>query len=130
MPGLDGREVLARLKLDDDLLDIPVVFLTGRIGTDDLVAGLRAGAHDYLRKPFEPAELLARIGSAVRNKRLQDELRRRNEQLDELARVDVLTQLYNRRHLQELFQRLGVTSRRRTARRWPSCCSTSTTSSR
>lgn len=112
MPGLDGREVLARLKLDPELREIPVVFLTGRTSTDDLVAGLRAGAHDYLKKPFEPAELLARIGSAVRNKRLQDELRRRNDQLDQMARVDVLTQLYNRRHLQEQLQRLGAASRR------------------
>jgi diguanylate cyclase (GGDEF)-like protein len=112
MPGLDGRQVLDRLKRDPDLRAIPVVFLTGRTGTDDLVAGLRAGAHDYLRKPFEPAELLARIGSAVRNKRLQDELRQRNEQLDLMARVDALTQLYNRRHLQEELHRLGAASRR------------------
>jgi two-component system cell cycle response regulator len=116
MPGLDGREVLEQLKNDAELREIPVVFLTGRTGTDDLVAGLRAGAHDYLRKPFEPAELLARIGSAVRNKRLQDELRQRNEQLDRMARVDALTQLYNRRHLQEELHRLGAASRRD---QWP-----------
>ena len=112
MPGLDGREVLEQLKRDPELREVPVVFLTGRTGTDDLVAGLRAGAHDYLRKPFEPAELLARIGSAVRNKRLQDELRQRNEELDRMARVDALTQLYNRRHLQEELHRLGPTARR------------------
>jgi two-component system cell cycle response regulator len=112
MPGMDGREVLDLLKRDPDLRQVPVVFLTGRTGTDDLVEGLRAGAHDYLKKPFEPAELLARIGSAVRNKRLQDELRQRNEQLDRMARVDELTQLYNRRHLQEELHRLGASSRR------------------
>jgi diguanylate cyclase (GGDEF)-like protein len=112
MPGMDGREVLDKLKRDPDLREVPVVFLTGRTSTDDLVAGLRAGAHDYLKKPFEPAELLARIGSAVRNKRLQDQLRQRNEQLDRMARVDELTQLYNRRHLQEELHRLGAGSRR------------------
>jgi two-component system, cell cycle response regulator len=101
MPGLDGREVLARLKADPELSDIPVVFLTGRTSTDDMVAGLRAGAHDYLKKPFEPAELIARIGGAVRIKRLQDELRMRNEQLDRLSRIDGLTGIYNRRHLDE-----------------------------
>ena len=47
MPGLDGHQVLARLKADPELSDIPVVFLTGRTSTDDMVAGLRAGAHDY-----------------------------------------------------------------------------------
>ena len=107
MPGLDGREVLTRLKADPTTSDIPVVFLTGLSTTEDLVAGLRAGAHDYLRKPFEPAELLARIGSAVHIKQLQDELRRRNDELDRVSRVDALTGLYNRRHLEEHLHRLG-----------------------
>lgn len=112
MPGLDGYQVLARLKADSEVSDIPVVFLTGRTGTDDMVAGLRAGAHDYLKKPFEPAELLARIGGAVRIKRLQDELRVRNEQLDQLSRSDGLTGLHNRRHLDEELVKEGNKARR------------------
>jgi two-component system, cell cycle response regulator len=112
MPGLDGHQVLARLKADDDLSDIPVVFLTGRTSTDDMVAGLRAGAHDYLKKPFEPAELLARVGGAVRIKRLQDELRERNAQLDALSRIDGLTGLFNRRHLDEQLRSECNTARR------------------
>lgn len=112
MPGLDGHQVLARLKADHDLSDIPVVFLTGRTSTDDMVAGLRAGAHDYLKKPFEPAELLARVGGAVRIKRLQDELRMRNAQLDALSRIDGLTGLFNRRHLDEQLQKECTTARR------------------
>lgn len=105
MPGLDGHQVLATLKADPELRDIPVVFLTGRTSTDDMVAGLRAGAHDYLKKPFEPAELIARVGGAVRVKRLQDELRIRNDQLDKLSRIDGLTGLYNRRHIDEQLQK-------------------------
>jgi two-component system, cell cycle response regulator len=112
MPGLDGYQVLARLKADPKLSDIPVVFLTGRTSTDDMVGGLRAGAHDYLRKPFEPAELLARIGGAVRIKRLQDELRMRNADLDRLSRVDGLTGIYNRRHLDEQLQEAAKTAAR------------------
>ena len=112
MPGLDGHQVLRRLKADVDLSDIPVVFLTGRTSTDDMVAGLRAGAHDYLKKPFEPAELIARIAGAVRIKRLQDELRIRNEQLDRLSRVDDLTGLHNRRHIDEQMQKEISTARR------------------
>lgn len=115
MPGLDGRQVLARMKGDAALADIPVVFLTGRTTTDDLVAGLRAGAHDYLRKPFEPAELIARIGGAVKIKQLQDELRRRNAELDRVSRIDALTEVYNRRHLEEQLKEQGTSSRRRGA---------------
>ena len=112
MPGLDGHQVLVRLKADPALSDIPVVFLTGRTSTADMVAGLRAGAHDYLKKPFEPAELLARIGGAVRMKRLQDELRMRNDQLDALSRVDALTGIFNRRHLDEQLVEAGKTASR------------------
>lgn len=101
MPGLNGHQVLAHLKADDLLKDIPVVFLTGKTGTDDIVAGLRSGAHDYLKKPFETAELIARVGAAVRTKQLQDQLRNRSAEFDRMSRTDALTGLYNRRHLEE-----------------------------
>jgi two-component system cell cycle response regulator len=101
MPGLDGYQVLSELKNDDSLKNIPVVFLTSRSGMDDVVAGLRGGAHDYLKKPFEPVELLARVGSAIHVKKLQDELQRHNAELDRVSRTDALTGLYNRRHLDE-----------------------------
>jgi diguanylate cyclase (GGDEF)-like protein len=106
MPDLDGYQVLAKLKGDPKLSHIPVVFLTGRTDMSDVVAGLRAGAHDYLKKPFEPEELLARVGSAIHVKQLQDQLRERNAELDQVSRTDALTGLYNRRHLdEELIQR-------------------------
>ncbi len=112
MPGLDGYEVLARLKSDPDLSHIPVVFLTGRTGMADVVSGLRAGAHDYLKKPFEPEELLARVGSAIHVKQLQDQLRDRNILLDQLSRTDPLTGLHNRRHLDEELGRRHGEARR------------------
>jgi two-component system cell cycle response regulator len=101
MPNLDGHEVLERLRQIPTCVDIPVVFLTARTTTEDVVEGLRLGAHDYLRKPFEPSELLARVSGAVRVKRLQDELRQRNAELDAISRMDVVTGLPNRRHLLE-----------------------------
>jgi diguanylate cyclase (GGDEF)-like protein len=101
MPGIDGFQVLRALKGDAELKDIPVVFLTSRSDIDDVVAGLRGGAHDYLKKPFEHVELLARVGSAVHVKKLQDQLRQRNVELDRVSRTDALTGLYNRRHLDE-----------------------------
>jgi len=101
MPGLNGHEVLAHLKSDRELKDIPVVFLTGKTGTEDIVAALQSGAQDYLKKPFETAELIARVGAAVRTKQLQDDLRNRSAELDRMSRTDALTGLYNRRHLEE-----------------------------
>ena len=112
MPGLDGYQVLAFLKSDPELSHIPVVFLTGRTGMSDVVTGLRAGAHDYLKKPFEPEELLARVASALHVKQLQDQLRDRNALLDELSRTDALTALYNRRHLDEELARRHGEARR------------------
>jgi two-component system, cell cycle response regulator len=101
MPGLNGHEVLRRVKADEELQDTPVVFLTRRTDSKDIVAGLRAGAQDYLKKPFEPAELIARVGTAIRTKRLQDALRERSAELDRMSRTDALTGVFNRRHLDE-----------------------------
>jgi two-component system cell cycle response regulator len=101
MPVLDGHQALAALKADERTSDVPVVFLSGRGAGDDLVQALREGAHDYLRKPPEPAELLARVGAANRMKELQDELRRRAVELDQVSRTDHLTGLHNRRHVEE-----------------------------
>ena len=101
MPKLDGHAVLTAMQADPDLPPIPVVFITARATTEDVVEGLRLGAHDYLRKPFEPAELVARVSAAARVKRLQDELRRANAELEAVSRTDVLTGLPNRRHLLE-----------------------------
>jgi two-component system cell cycle response regulator len=113
MPNLDGHGVLRRMHGTPDLADIPVVFLTARASTEDVVEGLRLGAHDYLRKPFEPSELVARVSAAVRVKRLQDELRERNAELDEISRMDVVTGLPNRRHLLEHLQAETAAARRR-----------------
>ncbi len=112
MPVLDGHGTLERLKSDPDLKDIPVVFLTGRVDTADVVTGLRLGAHDYLRKPFEANELMARVSAALRTKELQDELRRRNAELDRVSRIDMLTNIYNRRHLDEHLRRAISGARR------------------
>jgi diguanylate cyclase (GGDEF)-like protein len=110
MPQLDGHAVLAGIKADPRLADIPVVFVTARVTTEDVVEGLRLGAHDYLRKPFEPSELLARVSAAARIKALQDELRLRNAELELASRTDALTGLANRRHLEEQLQRLAAAS--------------------
>jgi diguanylate cyclase (GGDEF)-like protein len=112
MPEMSGWDVLAAMKADPATSDVPVVFLTGHSDTAAMVDGLRLGAHDYLRKPCEPTELLARVQAAARVKRLQDELRQRNQELDLLSRTDALTGLRNRRHVEEYLARLVSLARR------------------
>ena len=64
MPGIDGFEVLRRLRGDG--CQVPVMFLTARDAVDDRVRGLTIGGDDYLVKPFAIAELIARVGAALR----------------------------------------------------------------
>ena len=66
LPGLDGLEICRRLRADPRTVALPVVLLTGRTSVDDVVAGLDAGADDFLAKPFHESELLARLRSARR----------------------------------------------------------------
>jgi DNA-binding response OmpR family regulator len=61
MPGLNGYEVTQRLRADDATRDIPVILLTARVQEADVNRGFDAGADDYLRKPFSPQELRARV---------------------------------------------------------------------
>ena len=112
MPGADGFAVLQELSADHLLRETPVIFLTGKIDPDEVARGLRSGAHDYLRKPADQVELLARVGAALRTKRLQDELRERNDQLEAAACTDALTGLYNRRFTDEELVQLCARSRR------------------
>lgn len=63
MPGMDGCEVLARLR---EFTWLPVIILSGRGDEGDIIRGLEAGADDYVRKPFSPKELLARIQAVLR----------------------------------------------------------------
>ncbi len=67
MPGVTGWEFLAELRSEGN--DTPVIFLTGRDTIEERVKGLRLGADDYIVKPFEPSELLARIEAVVRRRR-------------------------------------------------------------
>ena len=112
MPRLDGYGVMASLQTDRELSEVPVVLVTARSDPDHVAEGLGRGAHDYLRKPFERPELLARIHAAMRTKALRDELRARNAQLERLVTTDLLTGLFNRRYLEEHALVLASRSRR------------------
>jgi two-component system cell cycle response regulator len=98
LAGIDGMAVLDRLRADDELAAVPVIMLTQLADPELLVEALRRGAHDYLRKPFDPSELDARVMAALRVKRLHDALLEANRKLAEQALTDDLTRLANRRH--------------------------------
>jgi len=109
MPGLDGIELCRRIREYPALAGIYVILLTGRGSRMDLVAGLDAGADDYMVKPIDAEELRARVQVGMRVANLQGRLADRVVELqgarDHLARLvstDALTNLYSRRWWFEL----------------------------
>ncbi len=130
MPGMDGLELcraVRELQTMQALGRIHFILLTAFNEKDKVIEGFAAGADDYLTKPYHPGELLARVRVGERMLRLQEELLRRNievqkanaqmaalaAKLDHLANTDVLTDLPNRRCLFERYQAAWETSRRR-----------------
>lgn len=105
MPRMDGFKFMAMLQTREELKDIPVIMLTGREDRDLKIRGLEQGACDYVTKPFDAGELVARVKVQLKIKALQDELRCSNELLKELSNTDPLTHLYNRRYLMETLER-------------------------
>ena len=109
LPDIDGNEVCRWLKLDQDTKGIPIIMLTVKNTTADKVTGLEAGADDYLPKPYDTGELNARIYACLRTKSLQDDLKQKNRQLEDmltrvetLAVTDSLTGLFNRRRFETI----------------------------
>ncbi len=74
MPGMDGFEVCRRIKSDERYRNIPVVMITAYAARENRISGIEAGAEDFISKPFDVAEVLARIGMLLRVKSLNDQL--------------------------------------------------------
>lgn len=87
MPGMDGTEVCRRIRGELGLPFLPILMVTANGDTDTLSTSLAAGASDFLRKPYEPTELLARVEAAVNRKRLTDQLDSAESMLFTLARM-------------------------------------------
>ncbi len=85
MPGTDGFEMCRQLKKDERLAEIPVVFLTAKTDTSDLVEGFRVGGVDYITKPFQREELIARINNHVA---LSDAKRRILHQAEQIQKIN------------------------------------------
>lgn len=79
MPGMDGFETCKRIHNEQGLKDVPVIFITGKTGEEDIIEGLKAGGVDYVTKPFRHDEVIARVRTQVRLR----EADRKNRQLVE-----------------------------------------------
>jgi signal transduction histidine kinase len=99
MPGIDGFETCRRLKADPELCDIPIVFMTALTDTADKVKGLNLGAVDYITKPFQREEVLARLNAHLQIRQLTKQLQ---QEISERIAAEVALQQAN----QELERRV------------------------
>jgi len=104
MPRMDGFKFLQLVESRPELLGVPIIMLTGMMDFNSKIKGLEQGACDYLTKPFDAGELVARVKVQLKIKSLQDELKRANELLKQLTNIDHLTNLFNRRYLAEILE--------------------------
>jgi two-component system, cell cycle response regulator len=102
MPRMDGFKFLQLVESRPELLGVPIIMLTGMMDFNSKIKGLEQGATDYLTKPFDAGELVARVKVQLKIKSLQDELKKANELLKKLTNIDHLTNLFNRRYLTEI----------------------------
>jgi DNA-binding response OmpR family regulator len=130
MPKLDGLEVCRRLKADAGLPFMPIILVTAKSDTSDVIVGLEAGAVEYLSKPVDPLALVARVKSVLKIKELHDQVRaqaaelaawsrtleeRVAKQLSEIERIGRLKQFLPRRSQTSSFLRVMIASWRATA---------------
>lgn len=102
MPKMGGARMLELRAAIPSLASIPVIMLTASDELERKVDLLDRGAADYVTKPFDPRELLARVRVHMRVRLLQEELRRSNDRLRKLACTDPLLDIFNRRHFDDV----------------------------
>jgi len=118
MPEIDGFEVCRRLKSNPETKGIPIIFISGLGKSKDIVRGLKAGAVDYIVKPFQKEVVLARVDTHLKLNETQKKLKRTNAELKELLNEveylsfhDEMTGLYNRRYFENELDRLSNSRR-------------------
>ena len=104
MPEMDGYQVMEKLKENPDTSEIPVVFLTAELDQESEVKGLKMGAMDFLRKPFEPEVMKSRIDNIL-------QITDQKKELQSIAQKDSLTDLLNRRYLEGILEQAGEEDR-------------------
>jgi diguanylate cyclase (GGDEF)-like protein len=100
LPDMDGLELLPRLK-SSELDFVPVLVASHRGETAERVRGLQLGADDYIPRPCDPAEFLARARALLRTKQTHDRIRKLQMTLEQMVVSDPLTGLHNRRYLMD-----------------------------
>ena len=118
MPNMDGFEFLTELKKTRELQETPVIILSVNEDSTTKIRMLENGARDYITKPFNAEELVARIMVQLDIKALQDEMRNANKLLKELSITDHLTHLYNRRYMMDI---LGIEFQRTVRKKGDLC---------
>jgi putative two-component system response regulator len=117
MPGLDGYETCRRLKADEQLRDIPVIFISALNETDDKLAAFAAGGVDYVSKPFQTEEILARVRSHLQLHRMQTRLEslvaERTAELQVTCETLVESRAQYRRMLEQTIQAIALTIEKR-----------------
>jgi len=95
MPNVDGLEICAMLKSEQKTKDIPIVFLTAYNDVDYISRAFEAGGVDYINKPFNSVELLARVKTHLQNRIYLEEIKEKQSKLAQLSITDPLTKLHN-----------------------------------
>jgi two-component system, cell cycle response regulator len=95
----DGLRLVSQMRSQDETRQVPILLVVDEFDTPRLIKGLDIGASDYLVKPIDRNELIARVRTQVRRRRYQDRLRANYERSLSLALTDPLTGVYNRRYL-------------------------------
>ncbi len=112
MPTMNGFQVCCRLKELEETKDIPIIFISALDEIFDKVKAFQVGGIDYITKPFQQEEVVARVNTHLTLRRLQLDLERKNEELIAMANTDPLTGISNRRFFFSLADReLAITTR-------------------
>ncbi|MCC0178770.1 response regulator [Waterburya agarophytonicola K14] len=112
MPGIDGYETCSQLKSDPETQDIPVIFMTALSSTEDKLKGFEMGAVDYVTKPIQPAEVLARIKLHLKLRYMTQTLSRQNEvltaEIERRKRIQSRLDKINSKLKQEVQERIAA----------------------
>jgi len=101
MPEMDGSELCRAIRKHDFGNYVYIILLTAKDSKHDIIEGLEAGADDYLTKPVDDAELIARLTTAERVIRLESSLKQRNKEIALLSITDPLTRIFNRGYIND-----------------------------